>query len=118
MTRIVLAGTGGNKYGARKTEYNGRLYHSKREAVYAMELDLRLHAKELISWEPQVTIRLDVNGHHICNYIVDFKLYYTDGRIELVEVKGAKTAVYNLKAKLLTAVYLAEHPEVTYLVVS
>ena len=33
-----------NKYGAKKTEYNGRKYDSKFEASVAADLDIRLKA--------------------------------------------------------------------------
>lgn len=107
-----------NKYGATKHEYNGRWYHSKMEAAYAMDLDLRLKAHDIASWIPQVKISLDVNGKHVCTYIVDFELTYPDGSIELVEVKGFATETYRLKRKLLEATYLVEHPGVRYLVVT
>lgn len=107
-----------NKYNNRTHEYNGRVYHSIKEAGYAQELDLRQKAGDIKSWEPQFKVSLDVNGKHICNYIVDFKLTYPDDSIELVEVKGYATEVWRLKMKLLEATYLVENPGTRYLVVT
>jgi len=38
-----------NKYNAKSTEYGGLIYHSKKEAGYAQELDLRIKAKDIKS---------------------------------------------------------------------
>lgn len=107
----------GSKYGSTSHEYNGRVYHSKAEAHYAQDLDLMLKGGELAEVVPQYKIPLDVNGQHICNYIVDFKLTYKDGSEELVEVKGFATEVWRLKWKLLEAIYGADHPGVVLTVV-
>lgn len=110
------------KYKNVKQAYNGISYHSKFEAGYAAELDLRLKAKDIKSWEPQYKVSLDIQGadgrtYHICNYYVDFKVIHNDDSIELVEIKGFETEVYRLKRKLLEALYLPEHPDTRYLVV-
>lgn len=102
-----------NKFGARKQEHNGRWYHSKKEAAYAAELDLRKKAGDVIEWKPQVKVSLDVNGYHICNYIVDFEVTLSDGKKELVEVKGFETPEWTLKRKLFEALY----PNLSYVVV-
>lgn len=96
-----------NKYGAKRTAYNGRTYHSKAEANYAAKLDLLMTARgknRVISWTPQVGIPLSVNGQLITTYIVDFEVYYSD-RTEVHEVKGVETAVWKLKRKLFEALY-------------
>lgn len=104
-----------NKYGATKHEYDGRVYHSKLEAAYAMALDLRIKAGDVQEWVPQFKVSLDVNGKHIANYFVDFKVILTDGSEELHEVKGFATEVYRLKRKLLEATYLVDHPDTKFI---
>lgn len=94
-----------NKYGATKQHYNGYSYDSKLEASYAQELDWLIKANEIERWERQFKLSLDVNGIHICNYYVDFKVYYIDGRIEYHEVKGYETDVWKMKWKLSHALY-------------
>lgn len=106
-----------NKFGAIKTEYNGRSYHSKAESLYARDLDLRQKAGDILHWRPQVPIVLKANNIKICTYVMDFVVTYPDGLIELVEVKGHETAVWKLKKKLLEAVYLPENPGTIYTVV-
>jgi len=92
-----------NKYNATKKEYDGIYYHSKFEASYAQELDLRLKAKDIKSWERQIKLSLDVNGKHIANYFIDFKVIHNDDSIEFIEVKGFETEVWRLKWKLTEA---------------
>jgi len=93
-----------NKYGNVSKEYNGRYYHSKKEAAYAQDLDLLKRAGEVIEWKPQVRISLDVNGYHICNYIVDFEVETKTGT-EYHEVKGFETEIWRLKRKLFEAIH-------------
>ena len=100
-----------NKYGAKRTDYNGATYDSKREAKHAAQLDLLIKAKDIedavIKWERQVEFPLVVNGQLICLYRADFRVWYPDGRCEIHEVKGMDTQTWRLKAKLFKAL----HPE-------
>ncbi len=95
----------GSKYGAERQLYNGCTYHSKKEAGYAAELDLRKKAGDIKDWSRQVKISLDVNGHHITNYFVDFMIEHNDTSIEYVEVKGFSTDVWRLKWALFEALF-------------
>lgn len=95
----------GSKYGAKKQEHDGILYHSKKEARFAAELGWKKIAKEIKDWERQVKISLDVNGYHIANYYVDFLVYHNDGRKEYIEVKGFETPEWRLKWRLFEALY-------------
>jgi hypothetical protein len=94
-----------NKYKAVKQTYNGYSYDSILEASYAAQLDLLIKAKEVKSWDRQVKISIDINDVHICNYFIDFKVYYVDGREEFHEVKGYETDVWKMKWKLAKALY-------------
>lgn len=105
-----------NKYRNVSTIYNGIQYHSKFEASYAQELDIRLKAKEIQSWERQVKIPLDINGYHIANYYIDFRIDHNDGSEEFVEVKGFETDVWKIKWAIFEALY-SEIPNVKLTVV-
>jgi hypothetical protein len=94
-----------SKYKAVKQSYNGYNYDSKLEANYASQLDLLIMAKEVEKWERQYKISIDVNDVHICNYFIDFKVWFTDGRVEYHEVKGYETEVWKMKWKLSKALY-------------
>jgi hypothetical protein len=94
-----------SKYHNRTNDYGGEIYHSIKEAGYAAELDLRVKAHDIRSWERQIRIPLDVRGYHICNYIIDFVVTHNDGIKEYVEVKGFETDIWRLKWKLFCALY-------------
>lgn len=102
-----------NKYNSRKTKYRDRYYDSALEASYAAQLDLLIKAKEVKKWEPQHKISIDINGVHICNYYIDFKVYYADGHIEYHEVKGMETDVWRMKWRLSQAMF----PDHTFVLV-
>lgn len=97
----------GNKFGNIKQEVNGIVYHSKKEAGYAHDLNMRKVAGEIKDWERQVKISLDVGKYHICNYYIDFMVMHNDDRVEYVEVKGFETPEWRLKWKLFEALYSA-----------
>lgn len=70
------------------------------EARYAANLDWLIEAGEIESWTPQHKFDLRVNGEHVCNYYIDFKVVFADGSIEYHEVKGAETRLWRLKWRL------------------
>ena len=92
-----------NKFKAISTNYDGKFYHSKAEASYAQELDWRVKAGEVMSWERQVKIDLRVNGIHITNYFIDFVVTMKDGTRVYTEYKGAVTPDWQIKWNLLHA---------------
>lgn len=94
-----------SKYGSRKTEYGGRIYHSAAEAKQAAELDILLKARKIKSWDAQVPMPIKVNGVYICTLIIDFGVRESYDKFYYLETKGYETAVYKLKIKLLRAVY-------------
>ena len=96
---------GTTKYHNKKQEYGGHFYMSKLEADVAWQLDMRIKAKEIKSYERQVRIPLTVKGKHICDYIIDFVVQYPDGTTEYLEAKGFETDVWKLKWKLFEAIY-------------
>ena len=98
-----------NKYNAKKTDYRGHMYDSKKEAEYArgMDLAMKVGAEGApVSWERQVKMPVRLNDKHICNYILDFKVTYSD-RVEYIDVKGYKKgpaySMFRLKKKLVEA---------------
>jgi hypothetical protein len=78
---------------------------SKGEAGYARDLELRKRAGEIKEIIPQFKLSLDVNGYHICNYYVDFKLVMADDTEEIHEWKGFATQLWLFKWKLTEALY-------------
>lgn len=112
---IIYSSNTMSKYNSKKTEYNGFIYDSKKEANYAQTLDLLKKAlgKDRVAYyEQQIPYVCVVNGKKICTYKADFKVVYDDGRIEIVDVKGFKTAIYRLKKKLVEAIFCIKIIEV------
>lgn len=101
-----------NKYGAIKTEYNGVIFDSKKEAEYAEGLDMCKRASKknerVVSYEIQVQYDLHgIDGTRVAKYFADFVVKYADGTVKIIDVKSeyTKTPVYRLKKKLLKAEY-------------
>jgi hypothetical protein len=67
-----------NKYKAEKQTFGGRSYHSKKEADYAANLEWMKKAGEIKEIIPQYKLDIRVNGKHITNYFIDFKVFETD----------------------------------------
>ena len=95
----------GNKFNNVKQTYNGHNYDSKLEAEHAYNLDLLIDMGVVNTWNRQVKISLDLNGIHICNYFIDFEVFFNDGRKEYHEVKGAETDLWRFKWRFAKALY-------------
>lgn len=101
------------KYHNRSQTYNGITYHSTLESFYAAELDYRMRAKDIKSWERQVKLDLRVNGEHITNYYMDFIIHHNDGHREFVECKGMELDLWKIKYRILEATFenFKKHPD-------
>lgn len=121
-----------SRYGIATKQYNGYTYHSAAEANYARDLDILKQSGELLDWDRQVKHSIyskithdgDVViffGHEmsasdikkmraklICNYYIDFVLYWNDGSKEYVEVKGAVAPLWQLKWNLFDSIMKVE----------
>lgn len=104
------------KYNSRKTEYNGVLYDSKKEAEFAECLDWRLRAHDLKSWSRQVPFPIVINGIKCFSLILDFEVINNDGSHSYYDVKGYKKgdayARFTLKKKCVEAMYNIKIEEV------
>ena len=93
------------KYGNQKTEVDGYLFDSKREANRYMELKLLERAGEISSLELQPSFELLVQGgKSVGKYYADFR-YTQNEEVVVEDAKGVKTDVYRLKKKIVEAVY-------------
>jgi hypothetical protein len=93
-----------NKFGAKKTVVDGKIFDSIKEAKRYKELVLLQSTGIISDLTCQVTFRLDVNGLLICKYRADF-VYRENGHHVVEDVKGARTREYLLKKKLMRAVH-------------
>lgn len=99
----------GSKYGAKKSTFKGEVYHSKKEAGYARDLDLLKKAGEIKDYQRQVRFSIDFGRYHICNYYADFVVEMNDGSKEIHECKGFQTEVFRLKWKLMEVIYSKDY---------
>jgi hypothetical protein len=93
-----------SKYRNRKTEVDGIVFDSKKEAVRYRELKILQKQGVIQNLVIQPKYPITVRYTSICEYIADFE-YYENTKITVEDVKGMKTPVYKLKKKLFEAIY-------------
>jgi hypothetical protein len=100
------------KYRNRKTEIDGHVFDSKREAAKYCELVLLKKAGEIIDIKLQPVFLLqegftDQTGHkhRPISYIADFMVFAYGERTLVLDVKGMKTDVYRIKKKMFIKRY-------------
>ena len=104
-----------NKYGAKKTIFNGAKYDSKGEAGYAAELNIRIKAGEISKIERQKTFSLyGKNGGRVTTHRVDFLVTFPDGHQEVHEYKGFATQEWKIKRDL----FVDNYPDILYVVIT
>ena len=103
-----------SKYGNKKTEIDGIIFDSAKEAKRYIELRYLLKLGEIKYLERQVEFQLDVNGEKVASYYADV-VYENDGEMIVEDVKSRFTkglAVYRLKKKLMLQCHNIEIKEV------
>lgn len=102
-----------SKYRATRTEVDGHMFASKKEAFRYCALKLLQQRGVIADLELQPKYDLIVNGLKICRYIGDF-LYYDNEKQTMVweDVKGVKTPAYVIKRNLMKAVHGIDITEV------
>jgi uncharacterized Zn finger protein (UPF0148 family) len=111
-----------NKFGAKKTEFKGKLYDSKYEASVATDLEMRKRAGDILDYETQYMVHCtayteDGDEAFTVKHKVDFRAHLNDGSFELIEAKGVETADYKFRRKMLETLWLPMHPDHTYTVI-
>jgi hypothetical protein len=115
----------------KKTEVDGIVFDSQTEAEYYQYLKQEMKSKHIQKFEMQKEFILQekfliVNGKRIeesnkdfkkiqranpgcttqaIKYIADFIVYYPDGSIKVIDVKGQKTVDFKIKEKLFNFKY-------------
>ena len=106
------------KYHAEKTELDGIVFDSKKEAQRYAELKLLERSGAIHNLQRQVRYELipaqKKDGKTVeraCHYIADF-VYEDNGKTVVEDVKGYRTKEYVLKRKLMLQVHGIEVREV------
>jgi hypothetical protein len=97
-----------NKYHNKPCTRDGMKFHSQAEAKYYDQL---VHLKR----EGFVSFFLRQCPMHLTagiKYVVDFVVFYTDGQVEFIDVKGQSTPLYIMKKKQVEHLYPIEIKEV------
>lgn len=93
-----------SKFGNKKINVNGILYHSKGEYARECALNTQQKAGIIKDLKRQVTFSLDVNDVHVCKYVADWSYTIVKGDVRVIEdFKGVKTEGFILKSKLMKA---------------
>ena len=111
-----------NKFGAKRTEFNGNIYDSKFEASVAAELETRKLAKDIKDYDRQYRVecwayRADGEKAFVVKHKVDFRIHHNDGSFELYEAKGVETADYKFRRKCLEELWLPINKDHIYTVI-
>ena len=105
------------KYHNRKTEIDGMVFDSKKEASRYLDLKLLESGGSIQNLRRQVKYEL-IPSQKICgktergvSYVADF-VYDFEGKTIVEDVKGMKTDVYKLKRKLMKYIHGIDIQEV------
>ena len=105
------------KYHNTKVEVDGYTFDSKRESSYYQELKYRKMAGEIkeIRLQPKYELmpKFKHNSKTILpiTYTADFEITLSDGRKQVIDVKGVRTQQYTIRVKLLKFRY----PDIDFL---
>lgn len=93
------------KYRAVKTPCaGGHIHDSKKEAARCDDLRALEDMGHIADLEHQPEFRVEIGGKLVCKYRADFSWWQGNARI-VEDVKGMRTAVFNLKKKLVEATH-------------
>lgn len=95
-----------SKYRAIKTEIDGKVFDSRKEAKRFEELKLLLRAGEITDLLTQVPFTLIEKSKYgkAIQYIADF-VYREKGQLIVEDTKGYRTPVYKLKKRLMAEIH-------------
>lgn len=90
-----------HKFKAVLTERDGQVFHSKKEARFYDGLVLLKRQGEVVFFLRQVPFHLPGG----VRYIVDFQVFWADGTVSFIDVKGVRTAAYIRNKKQVETLY-------------
>lgn len=93
-----------HKYHNTPTKAAGRTYDSKAEARFAARLRMLQAAGEVVMFLEQTPLRLPGGTR----YVVDFVVFYRDGTVAWIDVKGHQTETFKVKKREIEAIYPIE----------
>ena len=111
-----------NKYNAKKIKVDGFLFDSQAEAKFYEYLKKQKELGVVLDFEMQKVFEVQEGFRHprsgkwirAIKYIPDFVVHYVGGETEVVDIKGMKTDVYKMKAKMFMYKYKIPLIEIKY----
>ena len=97
-----------HKFNAKKTVNDGIKFDSKIEAAYYEKLKQDKEEGRVLFFLRQVPLHLPGKT----KLVIDFQIFYSDGTVSFVDVKGMKTDTYKIKKREVEAEYPIEIEEV------
>ncbi len=101
MIRHNLKHNRSHKFNAKAVVVDGFRFDSKREAEYYRQLKILQQSGEVLFFLRQVPIHLPGNTR----YVIDFQVFYTNGIVEFIDVKGVETEMFKLKKRQVEDLY-------------
>lgn len=95
-----------NKFGNKKIEFDGKKFDSIEEHKYYLHLLSLKRAGDItgIVFQPkyilQESFKLEGVTRRAITYTADYLITYPDGTSDVIDVKGVRTEVFNIKAKM------------------
>lgn len=90
-----------HKFNAKSCEADNIKFSSKAERAYYYKLKKLQEVGEIVFFLRQIPIFLSGNT----KYVVDFQVFYSDGTVAFVDVKGMSTPMFILKKKQVEDLY-------------
>lgn len=93
-----------HKFGAKQAIHDGIKFPSMLEGRYYEHLKLLIRANEVLFFLRQIPFYLPGG----VTYRVDFQVFYTDGSVSFIDVKGLETQAFIDKKKMVESLYPVE----------
>jgi len=103
-----------NKMGNIRCRCNSdHMHRSRGEAGYCNKLRMLLRGRKIKDFKAEYRIDLKVEGFHVSNHYIDWRVELNNGKIEFREYKGFSTEIWKLKRALTQVLY----PNIPYIVI-
>ena len=93
-----------HKFKAVPTSIDGIRFASKKEASYFAFLTNQKNAGKVLFFLRQVPFHLPGG----VKYVADFQVFYSDGSVQFIDVKGYQTSEFKMKKKMVEDLYPVE----------
>lgn len=90
-----------HKFKAKPVTYCGHKFPSTLEWRYFQRLTILVKSGEVLFFLRQIPFHLPGG----VKYIVDYQIFYADGTISFVDVKGMETSEFKIKKKIVEDLY-------------